>query len=147
MSDQSPLTPDQVRLVRETWRQVVPIADTAAAMFYDRLLADNPQLAPLFESSDMPAQRQKLVQAINMVVVSLDKLDSLQPAIRDLGRRHVDYGVEEAHYGQVGAALLATLEKGLGHAWSEDAETAWASAYRVLAGEMIDAANEATASA
>lgn len=142
MGNETTLTPAQIRLVRQTWGQIVPIADTAARIFYDRLFETSPQLAPLFDGADLPAQRKKLVQAINRVVLSLDRIDQQLPVIRDLGRRHVDYGVEAAHYGDVGAALLWTLEAGLGEAWSDDAETAWTNAYGMLAGAMIDAAGQ-----
>jgi hemoglobin-like flavoprotein len=87
------------------------------------------------------------VKAINMVVMSLERIDSLIPTIRELGQRHVGYGVEESHYSQVGAALLWTLETGLGEHWSNDAEAAWTKAYQLLAGVMIDGAREAAKSA
>jgi hemoglobin-like flavoprotein len=119
---------------------VVPIADTAAKLFYDRLFATNPQLEPMFTGTDLPQQRKKLVKAINMVVVSLDRIETLLPVIRDLGRRHVGYGVEAAHYGQVGSALLWTLETGLGDAWSDDAAMAWTKAYQMLAEVMLEGA-------
>ena len=137
----------QIQLVKETWSKVVPIADTAATLFYQRLFEASPHLAPLFEGVDLPAQRDKLVKAINMVVMSLERIDSLVPTIRDLGRRHVGYGVEDAHYADVGAALLWTLETGLGDAWSDDAARAWASAYQLLADTMIDGAREGAKSA
>ena len=125
MSNPTAITPDQVALVKETWSKVVPIADTAATLFYDRLFETNPQLAPMFEGIDLPEQRNKLIKAINMVVMSLDRIDTLVPNIRELGQRHAGYGVEDAHYGDVGAALLWTLESGLGDAWSDDAAVAW----------------------
>ena len=79
-------------------------------------------------------------QAINMVVVALDRLDDLSPVVAALGRRHADYGVTDAHYDTVGAALIWTLEKGLGELWSEDAKAAWLAAYTVLADIMKSAA-------
>lgn len=131
------ITPAHVALVKETWARVVPIADTAASLFYQRLFETNPQLAPMFAGVDLPEQRKKLVTAINMVVVSLDRIETLVPSIRDMGRRHAGYGVEDEHYGQVGAALLWTLETGLGDAWSDEAAIAWTLAYQLLADTMI----------
>ena len=142
MSKQSVITPAQISLVKETWGKVVPIADTAATLFYDRLFATSPQLAPMFDGVDLPEQRRKLVKAINLVVMSLDRFETLLPMIHELGQRHDGYGVEEAHYGQVGAALLWTLESGLGDAWSDAAAMAWTQAYQLLADTMIDGARE-----
>jgi hemoglobin-like flavoprotein len=40
----------------------------------------------------------------------------------------------------VGAALLWTLEKGLGEAWTPDVANAWTTAYGTLSGFMISEA-------
>jgi hemoglobin-like flavoprotein len=147
MNTQTAITAAQINLVKETWGTVVPIADTAAKLFYDRLFATNPQLEPMFTGTDLPQQRKKLVKAINMIVVSLDRIETLLPVIRDLGRRHVGYGVEAAHYGQVGSALLWTLETGLGDAWSDAAATAWTKAYQMLADVMLEGAGASSKNA
>jgi nitric oxide dioxygenase len=136
------ITPAHIALVKDTWAKVVPIADTAASLFYTRLFETSPQLAPMFAGVDFPQQRKKLVKAINMVVISLDRIDSLVPMIRDMGLRHAGYGVSDEHYGQVGAALLWTLETGLGDGWSDEAATAWTLAYQLLADTMIAGAHE-----
>jgi len=136
------MTPEQKALIRDTWRQVVPIADTAAAMFYDRLFALDPSTRSLFQSADMAAQRQKLVQALALVVASLDDLAELMPVLEDLGRRHLRYGVVDGDYQTVGEALLWTLEHGLGEAWSPAAADAWTEAYTLTAGVMRRAASD-----
>jgi hemoglobin-like flavoprotein len=75
----------------------------------------------------------------------LDDLDSIVPAVEDLGRRHVGYGVQDGHYETVGAALLWALEQALGEAWTAEAESAWTTAYGVLSGVMCGAAREVEA--
>jgi len=62
------MTPEQKASVKGTWAQVVPIADTAAGLFYDRLFAIDPTTRPLFMPERMPEQRRKLVQALTAVV-------------------------------------------------------------------------------
>jgi nitric oxide dioxygenase len=141
------ITSAQVALVRETWSKVVPIADTAATLFYERLFKTSPHLAPMFAGVNLPAQRKKLVKAINMVVIALDRIDTLLPMIRDMGLRHAGYGVSIEHYGQVGTALLWTLESGLGDDWSDEAAMAWTLAYQLLADTMIDGARVGTRNA
>jgi hemoglobin-like flavoprotein len=147
MSNATTITTGQIALVKETWEKVIPIAETASKLFYERLFATNPQLAPMFQGIDLVTQRQKLIKAINMVVMSLDRIDTLIPMIRAMGQRHVGYGAEVAHYDQVGAALLWTLETGLGDAWTDEAATAWTNAYQILAGVMIDGASEVSRTA
>lgn len=135
------MSPEQRQLVRDTWQQVVPIADTAAALFYDRLFEIDPDIRTLFPHADMAGQRRKLVAAIGTVVDEIDRIDALIPMIAALGRRHAGYGVTDAHYDTVGAALLWTLEKGLGEAWTPAAADAWTAAYTTIAGVMRSAAD------
>jgi hemoglobin-like flavoprotein len=113
------MTPAQKAAVKDTWAQVVPIADEAAGLFYDRLFEIDPTTRPLFKPERMPEQRRKLVQALAAVVGGLDNLGAILPAIQELGRRHAGYGVTESHYRSVDAALLWTLERGLGPAWTD----------------------------
>jgi len=126
------MTPERVQLIQSTWTQVKPIAPQAAALFYERLFALDPSLRALFKS-DLQAQGEKLMKAMGLVVNSLDKLDAILPAIRSLGQRHVGYGVQAAHYDTVGAALLWTLEHGLGPAFTTETRAAWTEAYTTLA--------------
>ena len=138
------MTPEQKTLVQETWRQVAPIADTAASLFYGRLFVIDPSTRPMFAGVELEKQREKLLQTLTVVVASLDRIEELVPTIADLGRRHSGYGVTDAHYDSVGEALLWTLEQGLCEAWTAEVEEAWTAAYGLLAGVMRDAANDAT---
>ena len=134
------MNPHQQQLIRDTWAQVTPIADEAARLFYERLFELDPALRRLFARTDMPAQRRNLVQTLTVVVKSIDKLETLVPAVEALGRRHAGYGVRPKHYATVGQALLDTLALGLGDSFTPDARDAWAEAYGLLADVMISAA-------
>ena len=104
----------------------------------------------MFAGVDLEKQRQKLIHVLNVVVGALDRIEELVPTIADLGRRHVGYGVRDAHYDSVGEALLWTLEQGLGNAWTAEVKAAWAAAYALLSGvmrEAAEAANDTTAEA
>ncbi len=138
------MTPSQKSLVQQTFAQVVPIADQAAALFYGRLFELDPSLRPLFKN-DIRAQGQKLMQMIGYAVSKLDAPDELAPAVEGLGRKHVGYGVKDADYATVGAALLWTLEKGLGPAFTTDVKAAWTAAYTALAGMMMKGAQSIAA--
>ena len=142
------MTPTQIELIRASWTEVEPIADTAAGLFYRRLFELDPALERLFRRTDMAAQRKVLMQTLTVVVKSLDRLDQIVPAVQALGRRHAGYGVREEHYATVGAALLWTLEQGLGDGFTDPVRAAWTEAYGTLATVMIDAArNEAVTEA
>lgn len=138
------ITPRQVQLVKETFAKVAPIAPQAAELFYGRLFEIAPDVKPLFKG-DMKEQGRKLMSVIGMAVSSLDKLPELVPVVQDLGRRHVAYGVKDEYYGTVAQALLWTLEKGLGEAFTTEVKEAWTAVYVVLADTMKAAAKQAAA--
>jgi hemoglobin-like flavoprotein len=133
------MTPEQQTLVRDSFAKVAPIAPHAAAMFYDRLFELDPTLRMLFKG-DMTEQGHKLMAMIATAVLNLHRLDEIAPAVRDLGRRHAGYGVVDAHYDTVAAALLWTLEQGLGAGFTPETRDAWTACYAEIAGEMKSAA-------
>lgn len=141
------MTPEQTRLIKETWALVVPIADTAAVLFYSRLFEIDPTARALFQATNMPEQRKKLVQMLTVALQGLDNFDSLVPVIENLGRRHVGYGVTAAHYESVGAALIWTLEQGLGAAWTPATAAAWTELYTSLSAIMRRGAYQAPVAA
>jgi hemoglobin-like flavoprotein len=136
------MTPEQIEIVRSNWAAVEPIAPQAADLFYGKLFELDPKLRPLFKE-DMAEQKEKLMDMLAVAVKGLTKLDTIVPAVRNLGMRHVDYGVTEDHYATVGEALLWTLEQGLGDQFTDDAKEAWTEVYTVLSEQMLQAAAEA----
>ena len=136
------ITTEQIRMVQDTWAQVVPIADQAAELFYGKLFDLDPSLKPMFKG-DMKEQGEKLTRMIGIAVDHLDKLDEVVPAVQDLGVKHLEYGVKTSHYDTVGEALLWTLGQGLGDAFTKDVMSAWAEVYGLLATTMKEAAREA----
>lgn len=133
------MTPEQIRLVQDSWRQIQPAAARFAGLFYSRLFALDPSVRKLF-GSGLEEQARKLVSMISLAVGSLTRLDTIVPAVQDLGRRHAGYGVEERHYTVVGAALVWTLEQELGRSFTAEVEQAWRSTYRLLSTTMKQAA-------
>jgi hemoglobin-like flavoprotein len=133
------MTPAQITLVQESFAKVAPISEQAAGMFYDRLFEVAPTVKAMFPA-DMTEQRKKLMATLAVVVNGLTNLESILPAASALATRHVSYGAKPEHYPVVGGALLWTLEKGLGEAWTPDVADAWTAAYGTLSGYMISEA-------
>ena len=129
------MTNEQIKLVQDSFRQVAPIAETAAQLFYARLFELDPNLELLFKGN-LSEQGRKLMQMLGVAVNSLDRMDQLLPVVRSLGARHVSYGVRDKDYDTVGQALLWTLRKGLGEAFTPDVEAAWSNVYAALASAM-----------
>ncbi|MCJ2077873.1 globin domain-containing protein [Methylobacterium sp. E-016] len=135
------MTPHQVKLVQESFGKVRPIAEAAADLFYGRLFEIAPQVRPMFPD-DMKEQKKKLMAMLGLAVANLDKPETVVPALQSLGRQHVAFGTQAAHYEPVGAALLWTLEQGLGPEFTPEVREAWVETYGIVADTMKAAAAE-----
>ncbi len=134
------MTPAQQTLVQTSFAKVAPISDLAATIFYEELFDRDPKLRTLFKE-DMTEQRQKLMAMLATAVAHVGDWAMISGAVRALGKRHAGYGVAPADYETVGAALLATLEKGLGDAFTPEVRDAWSACITLVATEMLDAAS------
>jgi len=133
------MNPAQVKLVQDSFAKVAPISEQAAVLFYNRLFEVAPAVKAMFPA-DLTEQRKKLMGTLAVVVNGLGNLESILPAASALAKRHVSYGAKAEHYPVVGGALLWTLEKGLGKAWTPEIADAWTAAYSTLSGYMISEA-------
>ena len=132
------LSDDEVDQLHLGLRLMQERKELAAALFYPRLFEIAPEVRPLFPQ-DLKEQKVKLMAMLSTAVSNLHKLDTILPAVKDLGARHKGYGVTAAHYAPVGAALLWTLEKGLGPDFTPEVKAAWNETYTALAGVMTEA--------
>lgn len=129
----------QKQLVQNSFRKIVPIADQVAVLFYKRLFILDPSLRPLFKG-DMTQQGLKFINTIQAAVNGLDNLEGMISPLQSLGRNHIKYGVQDAHYETVGEALIWALEKGLGEGFTEETRSAWHETYSILSTVMREAA-------
>jgi hemoglobin-like flavoprotein len=138
------MTPTQIKLVQDSFKNIVPIAATAADLFYDRLFTIAPEVRGLFPQ-DLSEQKKKLMQMLATAVTNLHQVEKILAAVEGLGRRHAKYGVTDKHYEVVGAALLWTLQQGLGDDFTPPVKEAWTETYLAVSGVMRNAAAAAAA--
>lgn len=141
------LTDAEKRVIRDSWRLVVPIAETAADLFYKRLFELKPAYQQYFKS-DMATQKRKLLAMLGFIVKALDWPESawrddveeendLFLVVLALGRRHAElYKIPDSTYQTVGEALLWTLDYGLGKKFDAPARAAWTKVYTLVATAM-----------
>lgn len=129
------MTSRQTELVQESFQLVVPILNNATTLFYDRLFQLDESLRSMFRGPQ-EEQARKLAHVLTVVVKGLSRPEQILPAVEELGRRHSGYGVRPEHYDTVGAALLWTLQAGLGDAFTPEVRDAWSSAYQFLSFAM-----------
>jgi hemoglobin-like flavoprotein len=138
------ITETQIGLVQSSFRHVLPIADTAGLLFYERIFTLAPGTRSLF-GEDIGAQAERTMAALKTAVDGLGRLDEVAPFLVRLGARHVRYGVKPEHFDVVGAALLWTLEQGLGERFTSPVGEAWGAAWNVIAGAMSTGMRQAEA--
>ena len=135
----NPMTDEQIKLVKKTWRMFRNIDPSVVGdTFYSKLFNDNPALRKMFPTN-METQYRKLMEMLTVIISRLDKIDEVSQDIRDMARRHVNYGVRPGHYRLVGQALMWTLEQGLGRDWTPEVKESWARCYGALSGMMMSA--------
>ena len=138
------ITDAQIALVQSSFSHVLPIAETAGLLFYDRVFTLAPGTRALFDD-DIAPQAKRTMGAVKTAVDGLDDLDTVAPFLVRLGARHVRYGVQMEHFDVIGSALLWTLEQGLGERFTPDVRDAWVAAWNVIAGAMGDGMRQAMA--
>lgn len=136
------LSEKEIKLIKKSWsalHRVNPVL--IGDVFYRKLFIDVPELKKMFTSSP-EAQAKKLIDMLNVIVARLERFDELSQDIKQLGLRHVRYGVTDKHYEYVGAALIWTLKQALRNEWNAKTEDAWIKCYTLLADAMIRATKE-----
>jgi hemoglobin-like flavoprotein len=141
------MTPHQIHLVRSSFEPLKPLAATVAEAFYAQLFVRDPALRALLRGGDMNEQGERLMQMLSAAIDLLDRPGALMPVLLRLGQRHVNYGVVDAHYDSVGAALLDTLAAGLGDGFTIEVREAWTTMYRLVARTMQEGATSAVLAA
>ena len=131
-----------IDLLESTFEALAPQADELVSRFYDKLLADHPEVKPLFTNVDIASQKKKLVAALVLVINNLRKPEALVPALQEMGLRHQGYGVKPEHYPIVASTLLGVMEEMAGELWTEEVATAWTEALNTVATAMIEAYQE-----
>ena len=138
------ITKAQVDLVQSSFAHVLPVAEVAGVMFYERVFTLAPEARALF-GDDMRLQAIRTMGALKTAVDGLDDIDQVAPFLISLGGRHARYGVQPEHFELAGGALLWTLEQGLGDQFTDDVREAWAAAYGVIASAMLTGMEQAAA--
>jgi hemoglobin-like flavoprotein len=133
----------QVELLETSFDLIAPDGDRLMDTFYARLFAAAPAVKPLFAGTDLRRQKAMLLGALVLVRKSLRDLGPLVPKLRQLGARHVAYGARPEHYPIVGQVLIQSMADVAGDAWRSEYGHAWAAAFELVAGAMLDGARAA----
>lgn len=131
----SPLSPNEIELVRASWAASRKSHEEIVALFYSRLFSEAPSLRPLFRT-DAKTQRTKFLAMLAVFVKAADQLETLRDTLTEFGLRHQTYGALPEHFELLGDALFWTLEQQLGEAFDEATRAAWIKLYRAVTDMM-----------
>ncbi|XP_064652905.1 neuroglobin-1-like [Lineus longissimus] len=142
------LTDKQKGLIRESWAKVDHRAH--GMVFYEKLFAAHPEYLPKFKKfpkKDAPtlkkeedpafvAQAVATFSAIDRVISKLDNLEDMTRILKDMGKRHVKYGVFEPEFIAVQPVVIDTLNAGLG-GMSPELQNAWETALKIICSVIV----------
>jgi len=142
-----PLNSQEVELIQGSWKLASKLgAETVGVLLFKHIFELAPEALQLFsfkdeksvyESKRLKSHAVKVVTTVGVAVDGLNKLDELVPVLKELGLKHVGFGVQPAHYEVVGKALMMTLKAGLLTDLTPAHEAAWQKCYKILSTTMV----------
>jgi hemoglobin-like flavoprotein len=129
------LNPRQILLIKVSWSYLSGRLEEFGDTFYRILFDLEPSLRAMFKNN-MEAQQEKFSAMVNYIVAHIQHTPGLDPDLRQLGHRHIDYGVAPEHYDTVMIAFLLALEKRLKRKWDNETKEAWTMAFVYVVSQM-----------
>jgi hemoglobin-like flavoprotein len=111
-----------------------------ALLVYGRMFEIDPSLRALFKI-DLVSQSKKLTETLLALADSLHHFDEMRPVLRDLGRKHLDYGVRPEHYQTLTEAMLWALRQALQEDFDSQTRAAWVAVLDAINREMLGGTN------
>lgn len=134
------MTQSEKQMIRDSYEQIRTYQESVFMLFYGRMFQLDPSIKPMFKN-DMREQSKKLVDTLDILVGSLDGLEKLLPAVRELGRSHAGYGVKPHHYETLASAMLWAFGQALSGSFPPEVRAAWRKVLELVSSEMIAAGN------
>ena len=131
------MTNRQTQLIRQSFESAAEFQIAFTKLFYGRLFELQPTLRPLFKIS-IEEQSKKLLDTLRTIVDGVDRIDELRPALQELGRKHVRYGVRPEYYEVLRSALLWTFAQALGVEFDTETRAAWDQILRIVSSIMLE---------
>jgi nitric oxide dioxygenase len=132
----------QGELLETSFQEIVLHGEAFVTAFYERLFTRFPETMGLFAATDMFEQRKKLQRSLALIVEHMQHPEELSSMLRELGQRHVTYGIRPEHYPLVGTALLETFADFLGKHWTQAHHDAWVKGFEAVSSLMLQGAQE-----
>ena len=132
----------QGELLESSFQAIVLHGEAFVTAFYERLFTRFPETRALFAATDMFEQRKKLQQSLALIVEHMQHPEVLSGMLKELGQRHVTYGIRPEHYPLVGTVLLETFADFLGKHWTQAHHDAWVNGFEAVSSLMLQGTQE-----
>jgi hemoglobin-like flavoprotein len=132
-----------VSVLRQSFDLVVEREPHLTKRFYEIFFERYPEVKPMFRRNAPEQQQKMLTETLVAVLDHLEDAQWLQTNLAALGRKHVDYGVEEHMYPWVGESLISAMSEVAGDEWNDQIADSWAAAYRAITEMALAGAREA----
>lgn len=144
------LTESEILLIKKSWKLVVTggLSKYGTNMMI-KIFIEHKDLKPLWrfaknlETVDqmngnqmLKKHGEKLFNALDMAIGSLNDLETLVPILIQLGYSHYTWGIRDTHFGVIGEALIGTLEDGLKDEFNPKVKKAWIKVFGVVESQM-----------
>jgi hemoglobin-like flavoprotein len=134
-ADERP-SPEQVRLVQDSFALVAPQAEAFVARFYEALFEQYPATRTLFAQSRFAMTQKQVLSAFVLAIQGMDNPDKVAPVLMRLGARHVRFGVLPSYLAMFERPALVALREFTKDAWNDELERAWQVGLRTVIGLM-----------
>jgi len=141
--EDSSISPQDIKVIRETWSVLASRGEEAIGVYlFRQIFTIAPEALQMFpfrnepNTYDSPALKKHatgVVRTLGTAINGLENLPLLAPKLKELGLRHLQYGVVPSHYPVVGKALLNTIEYVLDSKYNSQVERAWKKVIGVVA--------------
>jgi len=126
-----------VQRLESSFNLLAPRGPELVDRFYALLFSKHPAVRPMFPS-DMRDQKGKLLASLVLVMKNIRNPEALRQPLIDMGRRHVAYGTEQAHYPVVRDTLVDVMKEMAGSAWNAQLTADWKGAIDFVASVMLE---------
>lgn len=128
-------------LVQQSFALLEPALEPLMDLFFARLFQMEPSLRNLFPN-DLSHHKRIFCRTLALIICEMEELAQLDTRVEELGKLYIALGLDAGAYDTLGAALVWTVEIGLGEAFTLEMRTAWSLFYGEMAkGIRVAASN------
>jgi hemoglobin-like flavoprotein len=134
---ESTMPDDSTSRIECSFGRLAPRGSELVDRFFAALFAEAPHLRSLFPAN-ISVQKQKFLSAVSMVVKNIRKPDALREPLVEMGRRHVAYGAQPAHYPLVRDTFIEVMRDMSDGEWTDGLTSDWTAALNCVAAVMLE---------